>query len=128
MIADGTDILAFVQGPRELEKRLIENDFISALASEFPDQASVEESAVLIGIDIVFDALDRAQQLGLRLAGLEGFRSDPDGLYPMLDFVVDLSPLIEQRAPLSEQYDSARKILRNWGEGPDLVELVLLEP
>ncbi|MCY1675754.1 hypothetical protein OVA06_13730 [Pseudarthrobacter sp. SL88] len=111
-----------------MEKRLIEDDFISALASEFPDHVSVEESAVLIGIEIVFDALDRAQQLGLRLAGLDGFRSDPDGLYPMLDFIVDLSPLIEQRAPLSEQYDSARKILRNWGEGPDLVELVLLEP
>ncbi|WP_427175229.1 hypothetical protein [Arthrobacter sp. 92] len=107
---------------------MLEDDFISALASEFPDQVSIRESIVLIGIEIVFDALDRAQQLGLRLAGLDGFRSDPDGLYPMLDFIIDLSPLIEQEAPRAEQYDSARKILRNWGKGPDLVELVLLEP
>ncbi|MFK4295416.1 hypothetical protein ABH924_000551 [Arthrobacter sp. GAS37] len=107
----------------------MEDEFISALASEFPDQVSVDESTVLIDIKIVFEALDKAQQLGLRLAGLDGFRSDPDGgLYPMLDFIIDLSPLLEQRAALAEQYDSARKILRNWGTGPDLVELVLLEP
>lgn len=90
---------------------------------------SVEESIVLLGINIVFEALDRAQQLGLRLAGIDGFRSDPDGgLHPILDFIIDLSPLIERRAPLVEQYDSARKILESWDARPDLVELVLLEP
>lgn len=67
----------------------------------------------------------------LKFAGLNGFRLDLDlngGLFPLLNSTTDLSALIEQGAPLQEQYDTARQILIQWGDGPDLVELVLLEP
>ncbi|MFC9770294.1 MULTISPECIES: hypothetical protein [unclassified Pseudarthrobacter] len=46
----------------------------------------------------------------------------------MLDFIIDLSQLVEQQAPLKEHYDTARQIIATWGDGPELVEFVLLEP
>ncbi|BCW82846.1 hypothetical protein NicSoilE8_05190 [Arthrobacter sp. NicSoilE8] len=107
---------------------MVEDVFTASLAADFPELVALDESAVLIRFEIALEALDRAQALGLRLAGVDGYRSDPDGVTPMLDYIIDLSSSISEGLPAKHQFDSARQIFKTWGEGPDLIELVLLEP
>ncbi|MGO4249512.1 hypothetical protein AB4Y87_20040 [Paenarthrobacter sp. RAF54_2] len=108
-----------------MEEPQVEDDFASALQDKFPEHVSLEESMVLIKSEIAFDALRLAEEFGLGLAGIDGFRRDEDGIFPLFDFI-DPSKLIEQRAPIQEQYEVARRLLGDWQKetAPDLVELV----
>lgn len=101
---------------------------MASMAADFPELITEDESAVLISFKIAFEALNRAEALGLRLVGVDGFRSLPDGVMPMLDHIIDLSSSVRAGRPAKEQFDQVRQIFEQWGDGPDLIELVLLEP
>ena len=97
-------------------------------ADRHPDDAFEHHGCPVVSFELAIELIDEAEQLGIRVLGMDGFLIGPAGTHQPLDRIADFSEL----GDVARSASAARALLGGawahppeWGSGRYMVEVVL---
>lgn len=115
--------------PRK-EVGLVDAEFNRRLLADPPGMLLVSHPDILVGIGGMCGAALIAEDMGVLILGLDGFRTDGEHLIPLIEYILDSSclctPDLVWESAVKKSVGAVEWVADLWKDGPEFVEFVLL--